>query len=415
MLTALGIVFGVAAVIAMLAIGSGAKKAILDQLKMIGTNNIVITSIKADQDDEQEQESEQDKTEKKKFSPGLNLRDLNAIQDILPHVKFISPELLLKTSFMYKDVHVSGHCVGVWNDYFEIYNVPLEEGNRFSNEQMINASPVCIVGRNIKTRMFKNSSPIGERIKCGNQWLTIIGVLSDRPGGTAQASELGVRDFNQDIYIPVQSAIKRYEDRNRIDRRDISRGRRGGNQRNYHQIDRAIIHIDDNNFLKSSASVMTRMLKRRHNDREDIKIHIPELLIKQQQKTQETLNFVLAIIAGISLLVGGIGIMNIMLASVLERIKEIGLRRSIGARRVDIVLQFLLESTLISLMGGIIGIVLGVATAKIIASYSDITTEISAFSIILSFGVAVSVGILFGYLPSQKAAKLDPVKALRSD
>jgi putative ABC transport system permease protein len=144
-------------------------------------------------------------------------------------------------------------------------------------------------------------------------------------------------------------------------------------------------------------------------------VNIPELLIKQQQQTQETLNFVLAVIAGISLLVGGIGIMNIMLASVLERIKEIGLRRSIGARKEDIILQFLFESMLISLIGGIIGIILGIVTSKIIASYSDISTDISLFSILLSFGVAVSVGVLFGYLPSKKAAKLDPVKALRSD
>ena len=185
--------------------------------------------------------------------------------------------------------------------------------------------------------------------------------------------------------------------------------------KNYHQLDRVVVRVKDSQQLQATADIMARMLKRKHDGKVDFEIEVPELLLQQQQKTQDTFNFVLAVIAGISLLVGGIGIMNIMLASVLERIKEIGVRRSLGANQRDIVLQFLFEAIFISLIGGILGIILGVVAAKSIASYAEIPTIVSTWSIVLSFGVAASVGLVFGLFPAQKAAKQDPIKALRSD
>ncbi len=168
-------------------------------------------------------------------------------------------------------------------------------------------------------------------------------------------------------------------------------------------------------YVEPSAELITRILKRRHNDKIDFEIEVPELLIKQQQKTQETLNFVLAVIAGISLLVGGIGIMNIMLASVLERIKEIGIRRSLGATKGDVVLQFLFEAVVISLMGGLLGVLLGVVAARLIASSAEIPTVITVWSVAISFVVAAGIGLTFGILPARRAADLDPISALRSD
>ncbi|MBV6652794.1 MAG: FtsX-like permease family protein, partial [Mameliella sp.] len=212
----------------------------------------------------------------------------------------------------------------------------------------------------------------------------------------------------------VSTALLRFRNRALITRDDLG-DEEDNAPENYHQLDRLVVRIDDSKKLRASADVIARILKRRHLDVPDVEIEVPELLLEQEQQTQDTFNLVLAVIAGISLLVGGIGIMNIMLASVLERIKEIGVRRSLGATQLDIILQFLFEAVFISLIGGLIGVLLGVAAAKTIASYADIPTIVSAWSILLSFGVAASIGLVFGLFPARKAARQDPIKALRSD
>jgi putative ABC transport system permease protein len=182
---------------------------------------------------------------------------------------------------------------------------------------------------------------------------------------------------------------------------------------NYHQLDRVVIQVDETNLLQPSAEVLSRLLQRRHYDVVDYEIEIPELLLKQQQRTNDIFNYVLGAIAGISLLVGGIGIMNIMLASVLERIKEIGLRLSIGAKKSDVIQQFLFEAILISVSGGIIGVILGITLAFLVSSIAEIPTIITFSSIILSFGVAATVGLIFGIAPARKAANQDPIASLR--
>ncbi|MCA6404224.1 MAG: FtsX-like permease family protein, partial [Cytophagales bacterium] len=184
-------------------------------------------------------------------------------------------------------------------------------------------------------------------------------------------------------------------------------------RKNYHQIDRLVIQVDQTDRLANTAEIISRMLKRRHYDVVDYEIEIPELLLKQQQRTNDIFNYVLGAIAGISLLVGGIGIMNIMLASVLERIKEIGLRLAIGAKKSDVVQQFLFEAVMISVSGGIIGVALGVAFAFLVSSVAGIPTIISFASIILSFGVAATVGLIFGIAPARRAAQQDPIASLR--
>ena len=289
---------------------------------------------------------------------------------------------------------------------------------RTMDSHLESGRPVCIIGRNIQTKFFGKDDPIGQKIKAGNTWLTIIGVLKKRMVTKDKLENLGIRDYNDDLYVPIKTALLRFENRAVISQGDIARRgrrRRGGTNKNHHQLDRMVIRVAEADKLQASADFIARMLKRRHGDLIDFEIEVPELLLAQQQKTQETFNFVLAVIAGISLLVGGIGIMNIMLASVLERIKEIGVRRSLGANRKDIVLQFLFEAITISLIGGLVGVVLGVVSANTIASYADIPTIVSFWSVILSFGVAATVGLIFGIIPAQKAANQDPIKALRSD
>lgn len=418
LLTALGIVFGVAAVIAMLAIGTGAKTAILEQMKLIGTNNIEITSTLEQNGEEQQTESTAGKAQKPPYSKGLTLEDVESITSVVPEVKAVSPEIVIPTSVIYGKRLEKTRCVGISNAFFDLNNINIESGQRFHARHLQQGKSVCIIGQNIATKFFAQENPLGKRIKCGNTWLTIIGVLSRRFASSQSLEELGIRDYNDDVYIPVRTALLRFRSRGVVDERLVNLSPKDGlpeKYKNYHQLDRLIVHVGNSDFLPQVADVIARMLKRRHNRVVDFELRVPELLLKQQQKTQETFNLVLGAIAGISLLVGGIGIMNIMLASVLERIKEIGVRRSLGATRKDIVWQFLFESIFISLVGGIIGIILGVSIANIIAQAADIPTVVSAWSVLLSFGVAAGVGLIFGLFPARKAAHQDPIKALRRE
>lgn len=428
LLTALGIIFGVAAVIAMLAIGNGAQQEILDQIRLVGVNNIVIKPIVEQK--EEKIEEQVGKKEKKKFSPGLTIRDVNSILQSIPGLTKVSPEIILETYVVRKGIRRSAKLVGVEPSYFEIYNFELNEGQMFNDEQRKIGSPVCIIGQSIKARFFPTENPIGKNIKVGPHWLTIIGVLKERVVTDNSISKLGIRDFNMDVYTPLQSMLIRYKNRDHITALEIamearrSRGMGNNNnteesdkdaaeRKNYHQLDRLVIQVDQTASLQPSAEVISRMLQRRHYDVVDYEIEIPELLLKQQQRTNDIFNYVLGAIAGISLLVGGIGIMNIMLASVLERIKEIGLRLSIGAKKSDVVQQFLFEAIMISVSGGIIGVALGVSMAFIVSEFAGIKTLISFSSIVLSFGVAATVGLIFGIAPARKAASQDPITSLR--
>jgi len=424
-LTALGIVFGVGAVIAMLAIGTGAKQAILEQMKLIGANNIIIKSVIPSEDGEENTKANQSASgnnnsgnkDKLPWSPGLTLADLEGIANVTPTVEKISPEILVPVSIIQSGRLEKSRCVGVTNTFFELNQLRVEKGALFSQGQIEAGKPVCIVGKNIQTRFFGTEEALGKQIKCGQNWFTIIGVLEKRVASEESLKSLGIRDYNDDVYIPVTTVLLRFNNRALITKSDVGRG--GGNpeedDKNYHQLDRAIVQVSQSQNLRATADVIARILKRRHHDVVDYEIEVPELLLEQEQKTQETFNLVLAVIAGISLLVGGIGIMNIMLASVLERIQEIGLRRSLGATRRDIIFQFLLEAILISLFGGLIGVILGIASARLIATQAEIPTVISGWSIVLAFGVAAAIGIGFGIFPARKAAFQDPIKALRSE
>lgn len=422
MLTALGVVFGVAAVIAMLAIGSGAKKYILDQMRLIGTNNIVFThkSLDKDKTDDTAEStattSSSNETKLETWAPGMSRGDLDAIREI-PTVEMISPEIIRKTKAIYNGKILDIRCVGVTNTFFPINQLDVAKGHLFTEEHINLDKPVCIIGKNVETKLFSGQNPIGQSLKCGNNYFTVIAVLEKRLATKETLTSLGLRDLNSDVFIPLDVSLIRFGDRSQIRKEHL--GRQGRNRDNndveVQQIDRLVVRVKDSKYLQATADVIARMMKRRHLEQVDFEMEIPELLLQQEQKTQDIFNLVLAVIAGISLLVGGIGIMNIMLASVYERIKEIGLRRAIGATDSDIILQFLFEATLVSIIGGLLGIFLGVAAAKAIATTAEIPTIISWWSVVLSFGVAASIGLVFGILPARKASRLDPIEALRTE
>lgn len=425
-LTALGIIFGVAAVIAMMAIGNGARVEILDQMKLVGVNNIVILPLSTTDNQDEDSEEEEGKSLKKKYSPGLTLKDAENIGKSIPTVETVSPEVIYKTLAVREGNKLNVDLSGVDESFFALFNQTLKEGLMFSSIQMERGDPVCIIGPKVAVKLFPKVNPLGKRLKCGNIWLTVIGIL-EGVKINEKAEEMGISDYNRNVFIPLKTALVRFKDRSLISGSSIGQStiRFGGmvmTMQNAdeaaggeNQLDKIVVQVKETAQLSGTSEVIKRLLTRRHQGVEDFEIKIPELLLKQEQKTKDIFNIVLGAIAGISLIVGGIGIMNIMLASVMERIREIGVRRATGATKKDIVFQFLAEATFISITGGFIGILLGIIMAKIITSATGILTVISFISIIVSFGVAASVGIIFGYIPAKQASEKDPVESLRHD
>ncbi|MFT7441940.1 MAG: putative ABC transport system permease protein [Maribacter sp.] len=420
-LTALGIIFGVASVITMLAIGKGAEKEILAQLELVGVNNIVVTPIPDEKDDNSENQEESGKLENKRFSKGLDILDAESIQNNIPSVKIVSPEIILNTYVINNGRQHSVKLIGITPNFFESLNIQLEKGKSFSSYQITNALPVCIVGKKVEKKLFTGESALGKYIKVKDVWLQVIGVIEEKLISDKAQENLGIRDLNEDIYIPTNTFLVRYQDRKIIvDDVNVRNTNQNGPKKknlrgNYHQVDKLTIQVYNSNELKATAEVLSKMLMRRHNDVLDFEITIPIQLLKQQQKTKQIFNIVLSIIAGISLLIGGIGIMNIMLASVLERTKEIGIIRALGATEEDVILQFLSESVLISVGGGVVGIFLGIIGAYVIEAFSGIETVLSITSILASFFIAVLVGLTFGIFPAKAAARKRPIEALRSE
>lgn len=416
-LTALGIIFGVAAVITMLAIGNGAEQEILEQIKLVGVNNIIVSPTESVTDPSSTTQSSdnQPQVATKKFSRGLTLLDAESISDIVPGVSKVCPVITFNYSAILDGKSKPVVLEGINNHYFELFNIKLIEGERFTTSQVNDGFPVCIIGNNIYNVFFNHENSVGKFIKCGQVWLKVIGVVERRDFTASASDEMGISSTDNKIFIPVRTMLMRFKNRSLIRADQVVYSGRGSNNQkeNLNQLDKIIIQVHETESLTPVSEVIKRMLLRRHNNLFDFQVTIPELLLKQQQRTKVIFNIVLGVIAGISLIVGGIGIMNIMLASVMERIREIGVRQAIGASRKDIVVQFLSESTLISVSGGIIGIILGIVLSKIIMAVFGIKTIISAFSIFISFGVSVIIGVTFGYLPAKRASDQDPVESLR--
>jgi putative ABC transport system permease protein len=427
-LTSLGILFGVASVIAMLAIGKGAEQEILEQMKMLGANNIVITPIV----EQKEGKVDSDPTAKqqaKRFTPGLSYLDAEAIQRSIPDVGATSSEVVVNTVITREGHHRSAKIVGVDSTYFKVMNLGVAEGSHFRSPHFSTSAPVAIIGQGVKSRFFTTANPIGQSIKVGNNWLTVVGVLEDRKVSAETAQRLGIRDGNMDVYVPLQTMLLRYRNRAEVTQAEMEAAIKASNggstpdssetdeqraeKRNYHQLDKVIVQVARSEEVPAVADVVRRMLQRRHNDVTDFEITVPELLLKQEQRTKTIFNVVLGAIASISLVVGGIGIMNIMLASILERIKEIGVRRAVGATQADVRNQFLSEAIMISLAGGIAGIIMGGLGAIAIERLAKIHTIVSPMSVAVAFGVSVAVGLVFGIMPASKAAKQDPITCLR--
>jgi putative ABC transport system permease protein len=422
-LTSLGILFGVASVIAMLAIGNGAEQEILAQMKLLGANNIVITPIVEQTEGKVDKDA---KKTQKRFTPGLTWLDAQAIRNSIPDVAATSSEVVVNSVITREGHHRSGKIVGVDSSYFDVMNLGVQQGAKFNRQHFATSAQVAIIGQGVKSRFFTTEDPIGHPVKVGDVWLTVVGVLEPRKVAQETAKRLGIRDADMDVYVPLPTMLLRYRDRAQVTQQEMELAARSFNsvdssetddqraeKRNYHQLDKVIVQVDKSTAVSSVAEVVRRMMQRRHNDVTDFEISVPELLLKQEQRTKTIFNIVLGAIASISLVVGGIGIMNIMLASILERIKEIGVRRAVGATQKDVLAQFLSEAVMISLAGGIAGIIVGGILSSAIQHLAHINTIVSPMSVAVAFGVSVAVGLVFGIVPASKAAKQDPIVCLR--
>ncbi len=412
-LTMLGIIFGVGAVIAMLSIGEGARQETLEQIELMGTNNIIIK--------EKNVTVSQGEKSKAAFSPKLNLHDGESIKELNPFVEKVTPQRESINNITYKSNIIEAKIIGTSDDYPYAYNSQLAAGTFFKKHHLQDYSNVCVIGSGVKEKLFKFENPINKEIKIHDLWFKIIGVIASKNVSASGIENLGLRDFNNDIYIPITTMIfkmKKYvpESNGTLNMGNIVFFFDFGNfAQNYDRtsINQLTIKIKKDAPIKKAADLIKRIMERKHYGVADYEVIIPEQLLAQKQKTQKIFNIVMGAIAGISLLVGGIGIMNIMLANILERTKEIGIRRALGATKHDVLYQFMYEAVVISIVGGVLGIITGFILTSLITGYAEWRTIITPFSILLAFVVSVAVGLVFGIYPAKQAAEKDPIESLR--
>jgi putative ABC transport system permease protein len=391
LLTMLGMIFGVGAVVAMLSITAGAQKEMMSFIDQLGVNNIIVEAHEAlDRNELQTVRS---------ISPGLTFRDFRAISEnvsglvaITPRKRFKPQKLLPKTN------QDTPQLIGVLPNFVEINSLKLVAGRFFTDDENRSSSPVCVLGETAKVNLLGYDNAVGKFVKVNDSWLQVIGVLTPQSSGDADVEGATATNRNNLIIAPLNTVMRRFED-NTSYLKD--------------EIDGIYMKVGTNIDSIETSNVVRAILTATHKDAGDFTVIVPAGLLEQRKQTQMIFNVVMICIAGISLLVGGIGIMNIMLATVLERTREIGIRRAIGARQADIVRQFLTEAVLISIAGGLIGIAFGVTLSKIIASAAGWSTLVTGSSIGVAFGVSVFIGLLFGIYPAVQAAKLDPIEAIR--
>lgn len=413
LLTMLGVIFGIASVIAMVSIGGGARQEALENIKLMGVNVIQISrkSLTGDLALDAQRDSPR----------GLTYGDALAIRELYTQAKYVVP-----VCRVFGDVRSDGSALpakvfGTTADYPRVARVDVAEGRFIDQSDVEEHSRVCVIGSDVKRDAFFLESPIGKLLKIGSQEFLVVGVMSER-ALSAGRRVVALRDMNQDVYIPITVAMGEFqiyvEQAIPADTRALFQLLARLAQRpalTERPVTQVIVQVGEEDETWEAARVARRIIERRHKGIPDYEVVIPAELLRQSQATQRIFNIVMGAIASISLVVGGIGIMNIMLATVSARAREIGIRRCVGASRTDIARQFLLETLVITSIGGLFGIVLGVEMARLISEYAKWLTVVSGNAILLSLVVAVATGVVFGLYPAMRAAGIEPMEALRAE
>jgi putative ABC transport system permease protein len=391
LLTMLGMIFGVGAVVAMLSITAGAQKEMMSYIDLLGVNNIIIEAKEAVDRNELQA--------RRLISPGLTFRDYRAITENVQGIEAATPRKRFKPmKVLPKVASEPPVLIGVAPEYLAINSLKVIEGRWFTEADNDASAPVAVLGEAAKVALLGYEPAVGRSVKINDVWLQVIGVLAPQAQADTEMEGVEVINRNNMVIAPLNTVMRRFED---------------GNSYLKDEIDGIYLRVKQGTDSVETASVISAILASTHKDAGDFNVTVPAGLLEQRKRTQFIFNVVMLCIAGISLLVGGIGIMNIMLATVLERTREIGIRRAIGARQADIVRQFLTEAVLISIMGGLIGIAFGFTLSKLIASAAGWSTVVTTSSIVVAFGVSVAIGMVFGIYPAVQAAKLDPIEAIR--
>lgn len=389
-LTLLGMVFGVGAVIAMLSIGEGAKQEALRLIESMGLRNVLVEARDFDEDTLREI---------REHSVGLSQADVRAIMQTLPNVEGVSAEKTVKTWNLFSQQASSDSQVrAVSPEYFELASLKLARGRHFNDNDNKYYAQVAVLGARAARTLFPSGDVLGQRVKINHLWVKVIGVLEDRDLGKDEFQGVSLGGDRNRVFIPLETAIKRLKF-------ELLES----------ELDAIRLKLSKDADPQLSALTVNHLLSRRHGEENDYEIIIPAALLKQQQQTQQIFTIVMSAIAGISLLVGGIGIMNIMLATVLERTREIGLLRALGARKRDIQVQFLLESATVAGIGAFIGIFFGLLLAFVIQQFAGWPAGWSMMAIILSVSICLITGVGFGWYPARQAAALDPIRALHAE
>ncbi len=391
LLTMLGMIFGVAAVVSMLSIGAGARQKVMALIEQMGVHNLIVEA--------KETTEWQAHQKVRKISQGLSFQDYRVIRDDVNDIVAATPRKRMTPSkTIPKSQQDPPTIYGVNPSYVTIAGLHVLQGRFFNEDEETHAAPVAVLGAAARSSLFGSADPIGQYIKANETWFRVIGVASPQLSSQTEVAGVPTQDLNNTMYIPLNSALLRMED-NYSDVRD--------------EIDGIYLNIRDNADMGSVAQVVRAILDSSHHSAGDFSVIVPAELLAEQKRTERLFNAVMVAIASISLLVGGIGIMNIMLASILERTREIGVRRAVGARQSDIIRQFVVEAMLISFVGGSFGIVFGFVMSRLIAWLAGWSTIVTVTSILLAFIVSITVGLVFGIYPAVKAARLDPVEAIR--
>lgn len=391
LLTMLGMIFGVGAVVAMLAITAGVEKEMISYIDLLGVNNIIIEAKEAVDRNELQA--------RRQVSPGLTFRDFRAISENVQGLDALTPRKRFKPSkVLPKTAQEPPLLIGVEPNYLQINSLKVVEGRFFNDDDNAKSAPVCVLGESAKVNLLGYDNAVGKYVKVNDIWLQVVGVLAQQATADTDVEGLEVVNRNNLVIAPLNTVMRRFEDNNSYLKDEI---------------DGIYIKVKNNTDSVETANVVSAILAATHKDAGDFTVTVPAGLLEQRRRTQQIFSIVMICIAGISLLVGGIGIMNIMLATVLERTREIGIRRAIGARQADIVRQFLTEAVMISILGGLIGIAFGFTLSRVIATAAGWSTVVTTGSIAVAFGVSVGIGLLFGIYPAVQAAKLDPIEAIR--
>ncbi len=412
LLTMLGVIFGVAAVVAMLSIGEGAKREALLQISILGVNNIIVRAVQPD--------PARGDAESFRRSPGLGLADGENIAGFTDFVAGVVPQRFEGAATVRRGSQEARvRVVATLPSYIRATSVNVASGRFLIDLDSRDYSQVCVLGAKAKRELFAFDDPLGKVVRIGDLDFTVVGVMADKYIGRGKIEGFELKNLNEDVYIPFATAVKKFEravpgeGALRFRRGNVSRAEGEQKTWNTPEVDQLTITVKEVRFVPAATRLIDRVLQRRHGGVPDYEVVVPESLVRQTQKTQRIFNIVMGAIAGLSLLVGGIGIMNIMLATVLERTREIGIRRAVGATQGDILRQFLLEAVAICLLGCGVGLAVGLALSRVISVTAGWPTVVSWFSVVLAIGVSTLVGLIFGVFPARRAARLNVIDSLR--